>query len=342
MRDRLNAKIEELLVPFIVNKSEHICIIDPPGHPNVGDSAILLGELNFLKRKFPRAKLSFYDVHSYSPKADSFIEEATLLLLHGGGNFGDIWPHHQDLRMRILERFPHKPIIQLPQSIYFGDEANLKATAAKIKTQSGFTLFVRDLNSLEFARRMFECEVILAPDMAFAMPSIRRKSPTVDCLCLLRTDKEVAIDHEIIMNVLRAANKSFEVCDWITESRHFSRHLVARLDTKLNNLTRRYPALTAPFRSITMRLRQHYATQRLVDGLELLSKGAIVVTDRLHAHILCCLLDIPHFVFDSLGWKISAFHATWTQESHNTRLIMSPEDFSSQWDEVFSETDSEC
>ena len=50
LRDRLNGKIEELLVPFIVNKSEHICIIDPPGHPNIGDRAILLlyiGELVF-------------------------------------------------------------------------------------------------------------------------------------------------------------------------------------------------------------------------------------------------------------------------------------------------------
>jgi exopolysaccharide biosynthesis predicted pyruvyltransferase EpsI len=101
LRNGLNGKIKELLVPLIVNKSEHICIIDPPGHPNVGDSSILLGELSFLKRKFPSAKLSFYDVQSYSASADVFIEEATILLIHGGGNFGDIWPHHHALRMRI-------------------------------------------------------------------------------------------------------------------------------------------------------------------------------------------------------------------------------------------------
>ena len=92
LRDRLNGKIEEVLVPFIVDKSEHICMIDPPGYPNVGDSAIFLGELSFLKRKFPSAKLSFYDSRSYSSSADLFIEEATILLIHGGGNFGDTWP----------------------------------------------------------------------------------------------------------------------------------------------------------------------------------------------------------------------------------------------------------
>jgi exopolysaccharide biosynthesis predicted pyruvyltransferase EpsI len=57
-RDRLSGKIDELIVPFIVYKSEHICLIDLPWHPNVGDSTILLGELSFFKRKFPSVKLS--------------------------------------------------------------------------------------------------------------------------------------------------------------------------------------------------------------------------------------------------------------------------------------------
>ena len=106
LRNVLSGKIEELLVPLIVNKSDHICIIDPPGHPNVGDSAILLGELSFLKRKFPGAKLSFYDVQSYSPKAiylpgpaisgeiDEFSYPALVSALEGfAGEPGDIYAH---------------------------------------------------------------------------------------------------------------------------------------------------------------------------------------------------------------------------------------------------------
>jgi exopolysaccharide biosynthesis predicted pyruvyltransferase EpsI len=208
-------------------------------------------------------------VQNYSPSADVFIEEATILLIHGGGNFGDLWPHHHDLRIRILEKFSHKPIIQLPQSIYFGDEANLRATAAKIRMQSSFTLFARDVNSSEYARRFFECEVKLVPDMAFAMPSMTRKSSTVDYFFLLREDREAVIDHQVITDILRASTKSFEVCDWMTGPRP----LVARLDAKLNDLTRRYPAVTAAFGSIAMRLRQQFASHRLLYGIELLSKG---------------------------------------------------------------------
>src|SRR5690242_1565412 len=69
LREGLSRRIEELLLPLI-RGARRICLIDPPGHPNVGDSMILLGELDFLARYFPSAKLSFFDVDSYSPDAD--------------------------------------------------------------------------------------------------------------------------------------------------------------------------------------------------------------------------------------------------------------------------------
>jgi len=233
--------------------------------------------------------------------------------------------------MRVLERFPHKPIIQLPQTIHFSDEASLKAMASIIKAQSDFTLFVRDTCSFEFARSRFECEVVLAPDMAFAMPPITRNPAHLDYLCLLRSDKEAVANHEYINDVIGQSGKSIEICDWIGQPRD----LTARLDAKINGLTRRIPAVTAPLRPMTMRLRQHYAMRRLIYGIRLLSQGAIVVTDRLHAHILCCLLDIPHFVFDSFGGKISAFHRTWTRDESNTRFIETLADFGSKWNKVF-------
>jgi len=333
IRLHLNQVIEQALLPLVSKASEHICIIDPPGHPNVGDSAILLGELDFIVRYFPAARLSYYDVDSYSPGADRFVEEATILLIHGGGNFGDIWPHHHSLRMRILDRFPHKPIVQLPQSIHFDHERELRSTATAIRRQSNFTLMVRDQNSFDYARRHFECKVVLSPDMAFAMQPITRKRPSVDHFCLLRTDKEALVNRGLIHDALAATGRSFELRDWLDEPRD----LVARVDSRLKRLTGRLPAITAPFRSAAMHLRQRYAMQRLSYGVDLLSQGTTVVTDRLHAHILCCLLGIPHYVFDSYDGKISAFHATWTKEYAEGQLISSPAELaskisqSSQW-----------
>ncbi len=320
--DELNSRIEAALVPLLRGKSDHVCIIDPPGHQNVGDSAILLGELDFIARNFPGARLSFYDVDSYSPDADRFIEEATILLIHGGGNFGDIWPRHHELRTRILQRFAHKRTIQLPQSIHFDSGAALMFTAAAIKAHRDFTLVARDRRSFEFASKNFECTTLLSPDMAFAMSPIVRRPPTIDYFCLFRTDKEAVIDQRPILNVLRERSRSVEACDWLDEQQT----LCLRLDRSLRWRTKARPATTAPLRSAMMRLRRCFAMQRLTYGIDLLSRGSTVVTDRLHAHILCCLLGIPHFAFDSYDGKISAFYGTWTENYADARLVSSAAD----------------
>jgi pyruvyl transferase EpsO len=53
------------------------------------------------------------------------------------------------------------------------------------------------------------------------------------------------------------------------------------------------------------------ATLRLRRGIRLLTQGRRVVTDRLHAHILCVLLDMPHAIIDNSYGKLSSFVETW-------------------------------
>jgi pyruvyl transferase EpsO len=40
-----------------------------------------------------------------------------------------------------------------------------------------------------------------------------------------------------------------------------------------------------------------------------------VVTDRLHTHILCLLLGIPHAVLDNNYGKVGRFISCWTSDS---------------------------
>ena len=115
MHSQLSGGIGSIIVPRVNGKSEHICTVDPPAHPNLGDNAIIPGELEFIAKNVMNARLSYYDVASHSPAADHFIEEAmiVMMLIHGRGNFGDIWPHPQALLMDIFKKFAHKTIIQL-------------------------------------------------------------------------------------------------------------------------------------------------------------------------------------------------------------------------------------
>jgi pyruvyl transferase EpsO len=309
LRKELNAQIEAVLGPLLSGRSEHICVIDTPDHPNVGDCAILLGELDYFARQHPASRLSHYDVHSYSANANKFIDQASVLMIHGGGNFGDIWPRHHQLRLLALESFRHKPIVQLPQSICFDSADELKRTQKMIQEHPDFTLLVRDAKSQAFAEQHFECRVILCPDMAFAMAPIRRKPASTDVFCLLRTDKEVVADHAAIARELEDSDRRSEICDWLDDPIT----LTKRIDSRLKRMTHVRPDRMAPFRTAALRVRQAYARQRLAYGVDLLSRGEVVVTDRLHAHILSSLLDIPNFFFDSYDGKISALYHTWTE-----------------------------
>lgn len=324
LRGELNAKIEAILNPLLAGRNEHICIIDPPGHPNVGDCAILLGELDFFARHHSASRLSYYDVDSYTPGADKYIEQASILVIHGGGNFGDIWPHHHRMRSAALERFRHKPIIQLPQSISFDSDEELKRTADLIRAHPDFTLLVRDTKSQAFAEQHFECRVILCPDMAFAMRPITRKAASVDIFGLLRTDKEAVADHAAIEQALKGTGSTLEIRDWLENPPT----LINQLDYRLKRMTRFHPHRTAPFRTQLVWVRQAYARARLAYGIDLLSRGRIVVTDRLHAHILSSLLDIPNFFFDSYDGKISALYNTWTKGRAEAALVHSAAELS--------------
>lgn len=316
-QNELCLQIEQTLRPYLAS-ARRICLLDPPSHPNVGDSAILLGEIQLIRSVCPDAQLSFYDCETYSPEADRFIAGADLLLLHGGGNFGDLWPHHHEFRLRVLERFPDRKLVQLPQSISFGDEGGtLARTRSLVDRHRDFTLLLRDRKSLAFARAAFDCPTVLAPDMAFAMPPIRRLEPAIDCLCLLRTDKERVADHAAILDAVGKTGRTFASADWLDERPS----LLPRADRVLRRLTRRSPALLRPAMDLALAVRRRYAAERLAHGIALLSRGRTVVADRLHAMILAALLDIPCAALDSADGKISALHDAWLQDRPDVRMV---------------------
>ena len=56
------------------------------------------------------------------------------------------------------------------------------------------------------------------------------------------------------------------------------------------------------------------ARERLLRGCGLLSRGRVVITDRLHGHVLCLLLGIPHVLLENNYGKVRWFSETWTRD----------------------------
>lgn len=89
-------------------------LLDFPAHANVGDSAIWLGTLRFLKSRF-RSAPAFVSRNKEFPKNIEQIAPNGPILLHGGGNFGDLWDGFWQNRVGILTQFPNRKIVQMPQ-----------------------------------------------------------------------------------------------------------------------------------------------------------------------------------------------------------------------------------
>ena len=90
----------------VVPAGEPCALLGFPDHPNVGDSAIWLGERALLSRlKVPI--IYTCNTRSYSEgRLRSRIRKGTILI-HGGGNLGDLWPDHEKLREEVIRAFPH-------------------------------------------------------------------------------------------------------------------------------------------------------------------------------------------------------------------------------------------
>ncbi len=272
-----------------VGLGDRYALIDFPDHANVGDSAIWLGEMRMLRTVTGRDPDYVATWDGFDPDAFRAASPAGVLFLHGGGNLGDIWPHHQRFRERVLRDVRDRSIVQLPQSIHFRAPDGVAAFAEVVAAHPDFHLYVRDRPSLTIAQVHWRCPTDLAPDSAFALGPQSRMEADCDVLMLMRTDDE-RVTHD---------PATVGDCD--------DRVVVDWLDDGVLPLARAGETRSDHYRAM--------AIARVERGLATLSRGRRIVTDRLHAHILAILLDIPHVALDNEYGKLSAYIDAWTAEA---------------------------
>lgn len=289
-RDHLLRELGRELTP-----GRRYALVDHPDHDNIGDSAIWVGALRLLKALSGRPPSYASGLHNHdSANLKRAVGDGPIFIT-GGGSFGDLYPEFHAFKLAILRDFPGRRVVQLPQSLHFRDPDAVARTAAAIRAHGDFRLMVRDHQSLAFARSAFDCEVSLAPDAAFGLgPLDRAAAPSIPVLQFRRRDQE------------SAADPITGAVDWPTEDPKAMQAL--RWPSRLDSLAAGVWGGDA---------RQVYGLNRLAEyrlsrGVALLSQAEAVVCDRLHVHILCVLLGLPHVFLDNSTGKIGAYHAAWT------------------------------
>ncbi len=332
----LSAKLDALVGPLLAGSPGQICVVDPPLSFNIGDHLIFLGMLSLFKKHAPNAKILVTDYRDFRPENAHCFNSVDLFAFIGGGAFGDTWPKHHNFRLQMMERFASVPAIQFPQSIHFqGSESSLERTREVINQHKSLTLLFRDVPSVTFAKPAFDVPVHLSPDCAFAMGTLERSRPDQDFACLLRTDKEKVASHNVVLECLQHSRSRYLVSDWLDAPARMPWIWPDPTNPAIRwcNRFRNHVNVLRPIMNALLVDGRKTMAERLREkGIHQLGRGSYVVTDRLHAHIMCVLLGIPHLVIDSFGGKISAYHSTWTHEDPGARLVENAEAFPAAFD----------
>jgi pyruvyl transferase EpsO len=301
--ESLARRLRQTLDPLIP-VDRPVALLDFPLTPNVGDNMIWLGAEAALAARGIRPRY-VCGIRTYARAELARQLGDGTILLSGGGNLGDLYPPHQEFRERVIRDFPGNPIVQLPQTVHF-DSADARARArAAFHGHPRLTLLVRDAPSLEVAREL-AANAALCPDMAFALGALAPPpDPAHPVVWLAREDKEAAVlPHAgVPPGVVRA--------DWLTDPPGS----LAAAHQKLGAVAARHRWLRGLARAPWTRGFTSAARDRLARGIRTLGAGRVVVSDRLHGHILCLLLGIPHVALDNRHGKLGGFRDAWTREA---------------------------
>lgn len=312
-------------------------LLNFPNHGNLGDHLIWIAQVQALEHdlKIPVGYATSPD--RYCPRVLQRAIGDQPIVLSGGGQLGDAWPHLQAFIERVVSNHRRNAVIIFPQSIYFRDPDRLHSAADVLQRHPDLTLVLRDAHSFELARRHFSgCRLLLTPDMAFCLPlqalglnAAPASLPRSRWLALARGDRE-CLAHGWL-RPLDSSPVPVERCDWLplecgwiwgshrlpcsrsaaTAVREIlqRRLLHPRIARRCHRWLRRLPP-------DWQRRAQRSALDRLSLGMVHLavhqfSGRQLLITDRLHAVILASLMGIPALALDNSTGKVHGFLRTW-------------------------------
>lgn len=268
----------------IVGTRKKAYIFDAPNYPNVGDSLILLGSIQLLKE----IGIEIEGIASSYSKVKKNISQSTVIVISGGGNFGNLYEHHSREKQRIAQLYPNNLIIQFPCSVATKLDPSHDVFLEEFVRYPNVKIFARDAESERILEKL-GYEVVLFPDAIhwIDFSQYHLAEPHFFGINVSRTDSESPIDTE------RVYSRDF---DWMSESYAFFAFRTLLLKTH---------------HSISKYILLRYAAHRVNRGLQIISLGKQVHTNRLHCILLSLLMDKEVTFFPNQVKKIDNYLSTW-------------------------------
>lgn len=277
IEDRQLNKEKKEFINSLKDRSEEkkIWILDACDHYNLGDQAILMAELEFLKDAFREYKVISIGLKkhdSYILDIKKYVNKDDIIFLHGGGNFGNYYKIAERIRRNIIEMFPNNQIVLFPQTIYFSNdyegESELLKSIDIYSKHKKLLLVAREKTSYKIMKEKFHNnKVILTPDIVLYLNKCQSKTTRLGALLCCRNDIEGILNEEdkkLLMNALKENYKIVGITDTVGG----------------NNF------------------------QAVEEKLDEFRKSEIVITDRIHGMIFATITGTPCIALSNYNYKV--------------------------------------
>lgn len=267
---------------FWNRKKRAAILIGSPEHGNLGDHAIALAEINFLKTNFP--DLQVIEVSGSHFRKDPMgvkakVSDKDIIFITGGGFLGDLWMIEEEMVRSIINSFPNNPIIIFPQTIFFSStESGLQEKAASkacYEKHTNLSICLRDKNSYAFISQEFPniTNHLLVPDMVTYFNLSYPVKQRNDVLLCMRMDKEKTVSNDQLQSIKTVL------------TRHGLKY--SYTSTVLEH-------------HIGFSSRQ-YELEKKIDEFK---RSRIVITDRLHGMLFAAITGTPCIALNNISGKV--------------------------------------
>lgn len=264
---------------------EKAFIIGTPDHTNIGDSAIVVSEVLFLKKRGVDIKrIKEISVATYK-KYESIIVRAldsrVKIFMHGGGNMGDQWLEEELFRRKVMHTFAKNPIVIFPQTYFYTNtEAGKEQEEKSKKTyndRNNLCIVARENKSYDEMKRVYsDANVLLTPDIVLSTTMDDFGVKAVDrsgILLCFRSDLEKNLTEEQTISLKAMVNElGYEVSeiDMISDVPIYPNSRIDVVRSKMQQM----------------------------------AAAKMVITDRLHGMVFAAITGTPCVVFGNNNHKI--------------------------------------
>ena len=263
-------------------KEKKVYLLCTPIHGNLGDQAIAISEISFLS-SYNVIEVNLDEYALYQNILKKFVKEKDVIMIHGGGNMGTLWPDEDDITMNIVSEYGENKIIMFPQTLYYSDNnagvSRWKRNLKVYENHKDFTVFLRDKNSFDLYKEKFyglKCEYV--PDIVLSYNKKRKTYDRNNCLLCLRSDHEAVVDYfmrDQIERCLNEKNINFKYTDTVIFGNFKFKNRGREIEKKWHEF----------------------------------SCAKMIITDRLHGMIFAAITGTPCLALDNLSKKVSGVYS---------------------------------